>query len=88
MGASLRREAACILWEPRRLGDGLWFRGLIATGASLLRGVNLQLQGATLPFVGAPPPGRCVVVCAAYRDGGVAPTKKLLAKIIGRFQQV
>ncbi|PUE15569.1 hypothetical protein B9Z48_11990 [Limnohabitans sp. WS1] len=63
-------------------------RGLIATGASLLRGVNLQLQGASLLFVGAPPSGRFFRVCAAYRDGGVAPTKNLLVKIIGRSQQV
>ena len=41
-----------------------------------------------LHFVGAPPSGRCVVVCEAYRDGGVAPTKNLLVKIIGRSQQV
>ena len=26
------------------------------------------------PFVGAPPPGRWVVVCEAFRDEGVAPT--------------
>ena len=29
---------------------------------------------AGLAFVGAPPSGRLVVVCEAYRDGGVAPT--------------
>jgi len=28
------------------------------------------------PFVGAPPSGRWVVVCEAFRDEGVAPTKK------------
>ena len=28
-------------------------------------GVSLQLQGASLHFVGAPPTGRCVVVCEA-----------------------
>ena len=29
-------------------------------------------------FVGAPPSGRLLVVCEAYRDGGVAPTGALL----------
>ena len=28
--------------------------------------------------VGAPPPGRWVVVCEAYRDEGVAPTENLI----------
>ncbi len=40
---------------------------MIATRASLL-------HGKTLHFVGAPPPGRWVVVCEAFRDEGVAPT--------------
>ncbi len=31
---------------------------------------------AQCSFVGAPPPGRWAVVCEAFRDGGVAPTKK------------
>ncbi len=30
--------------------------------------------GPCLPFVGAPSPGRWVVVCEAFRDEGVAPT--------------
>ncbi len=30
-----------------------------------------------LDFVGAPPSGRFLVVCEAFRDGGVAPTGTL-----------
>ncbi|PUE13814.1 hypothetical protein B9Z48_14295 [Limnohabitans sp. WS1] len=48
-------------------------RGFIATGASLLQGDGLCI------FVGAPPSGRFLVVCEAYRDGGVAPTGKIPA---------
>ncbi|PUE19390.1 hypothetical protein B9Z48_06190 [Limnohabitans sp. WS1] len=61
-----------ILWEPRRLGDGLWAARLFATGASLL-------QGGAWHFVGAPPSGRWVVGCEAFRDEGVAPTGGCLA---------
>ena len=33
--------------------------------------------GAIIAFVGAPPSGRWVVVCEAFRGEGAAPTKKL-----------
>ncbi|PUE14255.1 hypothetical protein B9Z48_13755 [Limnohabitans sp. WS1] len=58
------------------MGGGL--QGMIATRASRLRGEVLHFVGARhkeqLAFVGAPPPGRWLVVCKAYRDEGVAPT--------------
>jgi len=41
---------------------------------------------AQCSFVGAPPPGRWVVVCEAFRDGGVAPTKKVDSNIVGPDQ--
>ncbi len=62
---------ACYLSEPRPRGDGSWSARLFATRASLL-------QVECLSFVGAPPPGRWVLVCKAFRDEGVAPTGKCL----------
>ncbi|MEN9623688.1 MAG: hypothetical protein RJB17_483, partial [Pseudomonadota bacterium] len=36
-----------------------------------------------LPFVGAPPSGRWVVVCEAFRDEGVAPTGDIAPHFVG-----
>jgi hypothetical protein len=63
-------------------GDGPAFCGSPALGAmgGGLRGISRRgrrsYRGMALHFVGAPPSGRWVVVCEAFRDGGVAPTQK------------
>jgi hypothetical protein len=36
-----------------------------------------------LHFVGAPPSERCVVLCEAFRDGGVAPTRGSVLPFVG-----
>jgi hypothetical protein len=67
----------CARHHAGTMGCGL--QGLSRRGRRSYRGQGPACCGPPLwamvfPFVGAPPPGRWVVVCEGYRDEGVAPT--------------
>jgi hypothetical protein len=67
------------MWSKYGLELHLQSARVIATRASLLQGAGPACCGTPLgamvfAFVGAPPSGRWVVVCKAYRDEGVDPT--------------
>jgi hypothetical protein len=57
----------CILWERCLWGDGRGVRGLSRRGRRSYKRMPA--------FCGSAAFGAMVVVCGAYRDGGVAPTK-------------